>query len=101
MRKSLFPQEDSIPKYLKKSPFATPEQINLMMSWIVENPMDKSGEIKFVKLANINKMRILVDAPLLTITQQDINEMMQSLNMISKAGEKISETCSAMDLRHG
>lgn len=95
MRKSLFPQDVNIPKFLKNSPFASFEQIDLMKKWIIENPLDKSGNIKYDKLAHVHEMNILIDAPHLKITQEEINEMLLSLNMNDKSGEKVADLCGA------
>ena len=62
-----------------------------MKQWIVEDPLDKTGNIKYDKLANVDNMQILADAPHLKISKEEIEEMMMSLNMKDKSGEKIAE----------
>jgi hypothetical protein len=97
LRKSLFPQEVKIAKHLKKSPFVTNDQINLMVNWVMEDPLDKSGTIKFEKLDKIDSMEILTYCPRLEILREEIDEMLKSLGMVNKAGEQQRDTVSSID----
>ena len=97
LRKSLFPQEINIPKHLATSPFVTNDQIALMVEWIKEDNLDKSGSIKHEKLAGIASMEIMKYCPRLNIDQSDVDAMLQSLNLVSKTGEKLAEKASCID----
>ena len=97
LRKSLYPQDLSVPKYLAKSPFATQEQIELLIQWIEQDNLDKSGEIEHEKLNGVASMDILQYAKSFVITPEEVAEMMVSLNMNDAKGERLNDSCSNVD----